>query len=180
MSNRSEMIEELNKLKNQEGRIRVSNSDYFFSTAVSQYGVALTDFAKWHVDNQSTKDLREHLRSHLEEVLANNDTIDKTLESISDDEIFKSCYHAYKKQLSKMTVEEVADEMLSWGYQSPHLKKDEEHIYLLVKLTVDGGTDHEEAVNECDYVFTHDHILGSEILDYRSEQQGESPVLYFP
>ena len=60
------------------------------------------------------------------------------------------------------------------------MSNDTEHIYLLVKLTVDAGINHEETVNECDYTFTHDNILGSEILDYRTEQDGDSPVLYIP
>ena len=64
-------------------------------------------------------------------------------------------------KLGKKSLESQVDEMLSWGYEMPNLRKNEEHIYLLVKLTVDKGTDHEEAVNECDYTFTYDGILAA-------------------
>ena len=147
---------------------------------VHKYWRTLSDFCKWHIDNRATKDLREDLRSDMEEIIFSQEIVDSVIDRMTEEEIRYSCLKSYKWALGKKSIEDQVDEMLSWGYEMPDLKKDEEHIYLLVKLTVDGGINHEDTVNECDYTFTYDGIIGSEILDYRSEQHGESPVLYFP
>ena len=147
---------------------------------VHKYWKTLSDFCKWHIDNRATKDLREDLRLDMEEIIFNQEIVDSVIDSMTEEEIRYSSLKSYKRKVGKISLESQVNEMLSWGYEMPDLKKNEEYIYLLVKLTVDESVDHEEVVNECDYVFTHDHILGSEIVDYRSEQEGESPVLYFP
>ena len=158
----SEFIKGLNELSNN-------------STEFSKF---LSSFIEWNVGNQATKDLREQLRSSLQEVLADDEAIDRAIDIMDADEIYNSAIHSYKNELSKMSIEEMAEEMMTWGYELPKKEEDPWHLYLLVKLTVDEGSDHDDIVNECDYTFTHDNILGSEILDYRTEQDGDSPVLY--
>lgn len=167
---REEMIEELQNQRDKAG----------FTFGVNKYWKTLSDFCKWHIDNRATKDLREDLRLDMEEIIFNQEIVDSVIDSMNEEEIRYSSLRSYKHKIGKISLESQVNEMLSWGYEMPDLKKNEEHIYLLVKLTVDESVDHEEAVNECDYTFTYDGIIGSEILDYRSEQDNQSPVLYFP
>ena len=183
---RKEMMEELNKQSGESHKYSrkekvTASGDIVYEVGVPQYTKTLFDFCKWHVENQATKDLREHLRTDLKEVIAVDSVIDSTIDSMTEDDIRKSSLHSYKSFIGKLSsAEEIVDEMLSWGYQMPLPEKDPEHVYVLVKLVVDAGIDHEEAVNECDYQFNYDGILFSEILDFKSERHGESPVLYFP
>jgi len=147
---------------------------------VNRYGQTLSDFCKWHIENRATKDLREDLRSDMEEIIWSQEIVDNVIDSMTSDEIRASSLKAYKSAVGKKSIEDQVDEMISWGYELPKKEEDPWHLYLLVKLTVDAGSDYENVVNECDYTFTHDNILGSEILDYRTEQDGDSPVLYIP
>lgn len=167
---REEMIEELQNQRDKAG----------FTFGVNKYWKTLSDFCKWHIENRETSALREDLRLDMGEIIFSQEIVDSVIDSMTEEEIRDSSLKSYLRKVGGKSVESQVDEMLSWGYEMPDLKKNEEHIYLLVKLTVDESVDHEEAVNECDYTFTYDGIIGSEILDYRSEQQGESPVLYFP
>ena len=168
---REEMIAEL---RNQQNESKAT-------FGVNRYGQTLSDFCKWHIENRATKDLREDLRSSIEEIIFSEAIVDYLIDSMNSDEIRASSLKAYKREVGKKSLEDQVDEMISWGYQLPKKEEDPWHLYLLVKLTVDEGSDYDDVVNECDYTFTHDNILGSEILDYRlTEQDGESPVLYIP
>ena len=167
---REEMIAEL---RNQQNESKAT-------FGVNRYWQTLSDFCKWHIENRATKDLREDLRSDMEEIIWSQEIVDNVIDSMTSDEIRASSLKAYKSAVGKKSIEDQVDEMISWGYELPKKEEDPLHLYLLVKLTVDEGSDYDDVVNECDYTFTHDNILGSEILDYRTEQDGESPVLYFP
>lgn len=179
MNIRDEMIAELLNQQNDYGSYNEDTIN-FGVMKISKYYRTLNNFCKWYIENRETSALREDLRSDMEKIISSQEIVDSVIDSMNEEEIKDSGLKAYRREVARMSPEEQVDEMLSWGYEMPDLKKNEEHIYLLVKLTVDESVDHEEAVNECDYVFTHDNILGSEILDYRSEQDNQSPVLYFP
>jgi len=168
---REEMIAELRNQQNE-------SKTMFFG--VNRYWQTLSDFCKWHIENRATKDLREDLSSSMEEIIFSQEIVDSVIYSMNEEEIRDSSLKAYKREVGKKSLEGQVDEMISWGYELPKKEEDPWHLYLLVKLTVDAGSDYEDVVNECDYTFTHDNILGSEILDYRTEQDGDSPVLYIP
>ena len=170
LNQRAEMIAEL---RNQQNESKAT-------FGVNRYWQTLSDFCKWHIDNRATKDLREDLRSDMEEIIFSEEIVDSVIYSMNEEEIRDSSLKAYKREVGKKSLEGQVDEMISWGYELPKKEEDPWHLYLLVKLTVDAGSDYEDVVNECDYRFTHDNILGSEILDYRTEQDGDSPVLYIP
>ncbi len=146
-----------------------------------EYFKFLKDFVSWHVENQATKDLREHLFYYLKQVLPDDDYIHWTLDRMNADDVQKSCFHAFNEKLRKMERDDVVDEMLTWGYPITDTEHEDETkpVYLLIKLTVDKGIDVQDMVNEMDYVMTYDGLLASEILDFKSVRNGESPVLYF-
>ena len=154
--------------------------DLMNQVSEDDYKDIVVNYAEWYVNNIQDKDLSDHYRPYLERTIYSSLLIDRILDDMMRLEMRRSYIHSYVVDLLKMKTNELVKEMIDMGYQIPLKEEEPEHIYLLIKLTVDGGTDHEEAVNECDYNFHHDNILGSEILDYRSEQHGESPVLYFP
>ena len=142
--------------------------------------IAIKNFVQWHIENQSNSDIKGYLREYLEDLLIHSDLVDRILQNMSNDDIRDSYKNSYLRDLGHMNDRQVVSEMESWDYELPKKEEEPWHLYLLVKLTVDAGSDYQDVVNECDYTFTHDNILGSEILDYRTEQDGDSPVLYIP
>jgi hypothetical protein len=154
--------------------------DLMNQVSEDDYKDIVVKYAEWYVNNLQDKELEDHYKPYLEKVIYSAFLIDQTIDNMSRHEIRRSYIHSYIVDLLKMKTNELVKEMTDMGYQVPLKEEKPEHIYLLIKLTVDEDTDHEDVVNECDYTFTHDNILGSQILTYRSEQDGESPVLYFP
>lgn len=154
--------------------------DLMNQVSEDDYKDIVVNYAEWYVNNLQDKEIEERYLPYLGRVIHSAVLVDQTIDNMSNLEMRRSYIHSYIVDLLKMKTNELVKEMMDMGYQIPLKEEKPEHIYLLIKLTVDEGTDHEEAVNECDYNFHHDNILGSEILDYRSEQHGESPVLYFP
>ena len=170
---REAMIAELQSQRDEHFNNRVMGG-------VNKYWKTLSDFFKWHIDNRATKDLREDLRLSMEEIIFSQEIVDSVIDSMNEEEIRDSGLKSYKWAVGKKSIEDQVDEMLSWGYELPKKEEDPSHLYLLVKLTVDAGSDYEDVVNECDYKFTHDNIMGSEIIDYKSpDEQGYGPTLYF-
>ena len=81
-------------------------------------------FTEWHTERLVAKDMKKHLRFELEKVLADDDFIDRALDSMNFDDIQKSFAHSYKNKLKQMSTLEIIKEMDAWGYNISSIEGD--------------------------------------------------------
>jgi len=74
-------------------------------------------FLDWHIERCESKDIKNYLREYLENVIPDEDKVEKILSKLTDEELRVWYRHAYRNVICKMKPKNAVREMNDWGFE---------------------------------------------------------------